>query len=161
MVVVVMGVSGAGKTTVGHLLADQLGWEFYDADELHSSENKRKMCEGIALTDADREPWLSLITDLIGKLVASNTNAVIACSALKQSYRESIVVDPAKVKIVFLKGSHELIAARIAHRRNHFMSNALLQSQFDALEEPLDAIIVDISAIPDSIVKNIREKLRL
>ena len=161
MVVLVMGVSGAGKTTIGRLLAEQLGWEFHDADDLHSHENKKKMTEGIALTDADREPWLASVRGLIEKLIASGTNAVIACSALKQSYRERIVVDPAKVKLVYLKGSRELIAQRIAHRRNHFMNRSLLESQFDALEEPRDAITVDISATPQSIVQRIGEQLRI
>jgi gluconokinase len=161
MIVVIMGVSGAGKTTVGHLLANELGWEFHDGDELHSPENKRKMSEGIALTDVDREPWLASVRDLIEKTLASGTNAVVACSALKRSYRERIVVDPSKVKIVYLKGSGELIAQRIALRENHFMNKGLLESQFDVLEEPHDAITVDISATPESIVETVRERLAL
>ncbi|HXN85127.1 MAG TPA: gluconokinase [Candidatus Binataceae bacterium] len=161
MIVVVMGVSGAGKTTIGRLLADQLGWEFLDADDLHSPENKRKMSHGVALSDEDRAPWLASVRDLIEKNIASDADAVIACSALKRSYREKIVVDPAKVKIVYLKGSRELIAQRIAQRRNHFMNNSLLDSQFDALEEPHDAITVNISGTPQAILASILEKLRL
>lgn len=161
MIVVVMGVSGAGKTTIGRLLAEQLEWEFYDADNLHSPENKRKMSDGIPLTDIDREPWLTSIRSLVEKIIASDADAVIACSALKRSYRERIVIDPSRVKLIYLKGSRELIADRIAHRRNHFMNNRLLDSQFDALEEPPDAITVDVSASPQSIVESIREKLQI
>lgn len=161
MVIVVMGVSGAGKTTVGSLLANQLGWQFHDADDLHSEQNKRKMSEGIALTDSDREPWLTSIRKLVENTLASETNAVIACSVLKRSYREKIVSDPARVKLVYLRGSRDLIAQRIAHRVNHFMNKNLLDSQFDALEEPDDAITVDISPSPQAIVESIRDKLRL
>jgi gluconokinase len=161
MIVVIMGVSGAGKTTVGHLLANELGWEFHDGDELHSPENKRKMSEGIALNDTDRQPWLASIRDLIEKISARGSNAVIACSALKQSYRDVIAGDHSRVKIVYLKGNRELIAQRIAHRTNHFINKGLLESQFDVLEEPHDAITVDISATPESIVETVRERLAL
>ncbi len=161
MVVVLMGVSGAGKTTVGRLLADQLGWEFHDADDLHSADNQRKMSHGIALNDTDREPWLAKIRDLIAKCLAGNIDAAIACSALKQSYRDRIVIDPAQVKAVYLKGSEELIAHRIARRTGHFMPADLLGNQFKTLEEPDDGIVVDISATPESIVKSIRDQLRI
>jgi gluconokinase len=159
MVIVVMGVSGAGKTTIGKMLAEQLGWEFHDADDLHSEANKAKMARGIALTDADRAPWLASIRELITNRLARNIKMVLACSALKQSYRDEIVVDPARVKIVYLKGSPELIASRIAHRTNHFMNKDLLGSQFETLEEPHDAIIVAIAPPPAVIVENIRRQL--
>jgi len=161
MVVVVMGVSGAGKTTIGKKLAAQLGWEFRDADDLHSEANKAKMKSGIALTDADRAPWLASIHALIANSLARNLNVVLACSALKQSYRDEIIVDPAQVKIVYLKGSPELIASRIAHRTNHFMNKDLLGSQFDTLEEPRDALVVDIAPPPETIVANLRKQLAL
>jgi gluconokinase len=109
----------------------------------------------------DREPWLASVRSLIEKIIARDASAVIACSALKRSYRERVVVDPSKVKIVYLKGSRQLIADRIAHRKNHFMNKDLLDSQFDTLEEPRDAITVDISAPPQAIVESVLEKLRL
>ena len=159
MVVIVMGVSGSGKTTIGQMLASSLGWEFHDGDDLHSAANKAKMHAGIALSDEDRAPWLAAIRNLIASMIAAGKNAVVACSALKQSYRDQIVVDPAKVKIVFLKGSPELIAARIGNRSGHFMNPALLQSQFDTLEEPRDAIVVDVAATPEEIVRRIRQEI--
>jgi gluconokinase len=154
-----MGVSGSGKSTIGQMLAESLGWEFHDGDDLHPEANKRKMHSGLALTDEDRAPWLLTIRNLISSIVGAGRNAVIACSALKQSYRDQIVVDPAAVKIVFLKGSAELIASRIQSRIGHFMSPTLLQSQFDTLEEPRDAIVVDIDASPAEIVRAIRAQI--
>jgi gluconokinase len=159
MVIVLMGVSGAGKTTVGLMLARQLGWEFHDADDLHSPENKRKMAAGIALTDEDRSPWLDNVRALIEQCLRTGRNAIFACSALKQSYRERIAADLPNVKIVYLKGSEDLIDARIAHRRHHFMSRGLLHSQFETLEEPHDALTVDVSGTPESIVADIRKRL--
>ena len=159
MVIVLMGVSGAGKTTVSRRLSDAIGWEFRDADDLHSEANKAKMAAGIPLTDADRAPWLTSIRDLIAHSLANDINLVLACSALKQSYRDRIVVDPARVKIVYLKGSRELIEARIAHRVSHFMNKNLLASQFETLEEPREGFVVDVASTPDSIVANIRTQL--
>ena len=159
MIVIVMGVTGAGKTTIGRALATALGWEFHDGDELHSEASKSKMHRGIALDDADRAPWLSAIRKLIMAMLAENRSGVVACSALKQSYRDEIVVDPNAVKVVYLKGSKEVIAERLRNRGGHFMNPDLLQSQFDTLEEPGDAIVVDVSMAPEAIVNAIRARL--
>lgn len=155
MIVIVMGVTGAGKTTIGRALATALGWEFHDGDDLHSEANKLKMRSGIALDDADRAPWLAAIRKLILAMLSEGRDGVVACSALKQSYRDEIVVDPKAVKIVYLKGSKEMIAERLRNRGAHFMDPDLLQSQFDTLEEPRDAIVVDIAAAPEAIVNEI------
>ena len=159
MVVIVMGVTGAGKTTVGRVLATALGWEFHDGDELHSEASKLKMHRGIALDDADRAPWLSAIRKLILAMLSEGREGVVACSALKQSYRDEIVLDPNSVKVVYLKGSKEVIADRLRNRVGHFMNPDLLQSQFETLEEPRDAIVVDVSMAPEAIVGAIRTRL--
>ncbi len=159
MVVVLMGVSGAGKTTIGKMLANKMGWEFHDADDLHSNANKAKMAGGIALMDADRAPWLASIRELIGGSLAGNIDVVLACSALKQSYRKQIALDAEQVKFVYLKGSRQLIEARIAQRQSHFMNKHLLASQFETLEEPPGGIVVDVAATPESIVEEIRHQL--
>jgi gluconokinase len=155
-----MGVTGAGKTTVGRALALALGWEFHDGDELHSDANKLKMHRGIALDDADRAPWLSAIRNLIEATLKEGRNAVVACSALKQAYRNEIVVDPKLVKVVYLKGSKDVIGERLRERSGHFMNPDLLQSQFDTLEEPRDAVVVDVSGTPEAIVSEIRARGR-
>jgi gluconokinase len=161
MVAIVMGVTGAGKTTIGRALAASLGWEFVDGDDLHSEASRQKMHRGIALDDADRAPWLSALRKLIATMLAQRRDGVVACSALKQSYREQLVVDPKAVKIVYLKGSKQLIAERLHNRSGHFMNPDLLQSQFDTLEQPRDAIAVDVSAVPEAIVNEIRGRLGL
>jgi gluconokinase len=154
-----MGVTGTGKTTVGRALATALGWEFHDGDELHSEASKLKMHRGTALDDADRAPWLSAIRKLILVMLSEGRNGVVACSALKQAYRDEIVVEPNSVKIVYLKGSKEVIAERLRNRGDHFMNPDLLQSQFDTLEEPRDAIVVDVSAAPEAIVNEVVARL--
>lgn len=158
MVLIVMGVT-AGKTTIGRALATSLGWEFHDGDELHSEASKLKMHRGVALDDLDRAPWLKALRKLIQTLLSEDRNAVVTCSALKQSYRDELVVDPKLVKIVYLKGSKELITERLRRRIGHFMNPDLLQSQFDTLEEPCNAIVVDVSAAPEAIVSEIKAKL--
>ena len=164
MVVIVMGVTGAGKSTIGNALAASLGWEFCDGDDLHSAESKRKMHRGEALTDLDRAPWIAAVRGVVEAKISSGVNGVVACSALKQAYREEIVggLDPALVRFVYLKGSEGLIGERLARRIAHFMNPQLLQSQFDTLEEPddRDAIVVDISVAPEAIVGDIRARLR-
>jgi gluconokinase len=154
-----MGVTGAGKTTVGRALAESLGWEFHDGDELHSEMAKRKMHLGIALDDADRAPWLSALRKLILGMVSEGRNGVVACSALKQSYRDELVVDPNFVRVVYLKGPKELIGERLRNRVGHFMNPELLRSQFETLEEPRDAIVVNVSMAPEAIVSGIRSQL--
>ncbi len=155
MIVIVMGVTGAGKTTIGRALATALGCEFHDGDDLHSEASKLKMHRGIALDDSDRAPWLAAIRQLIEAMLSEGRDGVVACSALKQSYRDQIVVAPSRVKIVYLKGSKEMIAEWLRNRGAHFMNPDLLQSQFDTLEEPRDAIVVDIAAAPEAIVNEI------
>jgi gluconokinase len=159
MVLILMGVTGAGKSTVGDLLARKIGWRFYDADDLHPAANKEKMNRGIALTDKDRLPWLNAVRALIEQCLSEGTDAVIACSALRQAYRNVLLVDPARVKFIYLKGSKALIEQRVAQRTGHFMNKDLLQSQFDTLEEPTDTITVDVSGDPKSIVNLIRARL--
>ncbi len=160
MIILVMGVTGAGKTTISSLLAQQLGWEFVDADSFHSPENVEKIRQGIALSDADRVPWLRAIRDAILKWIAERKNVVLACSALKREYREELVVGP-EVKVVYLKGSFELISSRLRARHGHFATEKLLASQFEALEEPEDAVSVDVSGGSEEIVAEIRRKLAL
>jgi gluconokinase len=158
MVIVVMGVTGAGKTTIGSLFAKQMGWEFADADSFHSAANKAKMHQGIALTDADRTPWLQAMHDAIVQWIAQNKNVVLACSALKHTYRDELRAGP-EVKFVYLRGAQELISERLEHRHGHFAGESILANQFAVLEEPNDAIAVDINATPEEIVGEIRKRL--
>jgi len=161
MVVILMGVSGAGKTTVGRMLASELGWNFRDGDDLHPAANRDKMNSGVALNDADRRPWLAAIRAMIDEYLAREQSAVVACSALKRSYREMLAADPARVRFVWLDGSRELIASRIAARRGHFMPPELLASQFADLEAPADAIRIDVALPPAEIVAAIRRELSI
>jgi gluconokinase len=160
MVIVVMGVTGSGKTTVGSLLAARLGWQFSDADEFHSAANKAKMHQGIPLTDADRAPWLAAMHEQIAQWVAKKRNVVLACSALKRSYRQQLWTGP-EVRFVYLRGSYELIAERLRGRIGHFADEHILAGQFTDLEEPSDAVIVDIAPAPDQIVDEICRRLNL
>ena len=159
MIILVMGVSGSGKTTIGEKLAESLGYKFADADDFHPQENIEKMRNGIALSDKDRLPWLQKMQDVIKKHLLENSNIVITCSALKASYRQMLLINHESVKLVYLKGSFELIHKRLKERLNHFMSEKLLKSQFEILEEPLEAIKVDISRPLEDIVQEILEKL--
>ncbi len=158
MIVILMGVSGSGKTTVGRLLADELGWEFLEADELHPPANIAKMRRGEPLDDADRDPWLSAIAKALDGRARAGRNAVLACSALKHSYRKRLRVSP-EVRFVYLKGRFEEIEERLGDRRGHFFSPDLLESQFEALEEPRDALVVEISNPPAAIARQIAREL--
>src|SRR5262245_19874948 len=139
MVIVLMGVAGSGKTTVGRLLAAQLGWPFRDADEFHPPANVEKMSHGIPLTDSDREPWLAGIRRYIDETLARGGRAVVTCSALKEHYRQIIVSDPARVRLVYLAGEFSVIAERLRAREGHFMKAEMLSSQFADLDPPRDA----------------------
>jgi gluconokinase len=160
LIVLVMGVTGSGKTTVGSLLAAQLGWEFADADQFHPLVNVEKMSRGIVLTDADREPWLAAMRAAIVKWLAEGKDAVLGCSALKQSYREKLGVG-GEVRLVYLKGSYELIASRLRERHGHFATEAILADQFAVLEEPRDAVVVDVGRTPEEMVAEIRGRMGL
>jgi gluconokinase len=168
MVILVMGIEGTGKTTVGKLLAERLHWEFADADDFHSAANKEKMKKGIALTDADRAPWLAAIRAQIWRWIAAGKNGVITCSALKQSYRDELLSPTAgldgsadQIETVYLHGTYELIAQRLHQRQGHFAGEALLASQFATLEEPRDAISIDVNQTPEQIVDEILRRLNL
>lgn len=153
--VIVMGVAGSGKTTVGQALAQRLGWDFYDADGFHPAENVTKMASGIPLDDADRAPWLASLHVLISVSLEENRPAVLACSALKESYRQRLLEGNDDVLVVYLKGTYELIWSRISARRDHYMKPEMLKSQFDALEEPTDVLTIDISMSVEEIVAEI------
>jgi len=156
MIVVVMGVSGVGKTTIGRLVAKQLGWRFIDADDHHPAANVAKMAAGIALEDADRWPWL----DALNQLLRKEKSAVLACSALKESYRKRLLAGIAETRIVFLDGSKALIASRLAARKHRYMPASLLDSQFAALEPPAEAIAIDVAAALEASVAAIVARLR-
>jgi gluconokinase len=160
MIVVLMGVTGSGKTTVGRALAQSLGWAFYDADDFHPPANVAKMASGVPLTDNDRWPWLDRIADLLGRVQANGSHPVLACSALKQAYRDRIA-RAGDVHFVYLKGDLATIEARLAARRHKYMPSSLLPSQFATLEEPANALVVDIRADVAVQVAAIRDGLQL
>ncbi len=155
MIILVMGVAGSGKTTIGQMLAKSLNWHFADADSFHSQDNIAKMMDGVPLTDADRIPWLQAIQATIQQWLQNHQNAVLACSALKAEYRQFLLFDEEHIKLVYLKGSFQTIQKRLQQRQNHFMNETLLQSQFDTLEEPKNSIIIDVSQSPEAIVQHI------
>jgi gluconokinase len=161
MVILLMGVSGSGKTTVGQLLAAQLRWGFADADQFHPPANIAKMSAGHPLDDADRAPWLAAIRQHIDRELAAGRNAIVTCSALKQSYRDALIADPMRVKLVYLKGTRDVLWARISARHGHFMKSSMLDSQLATLEEPAHALTVDVDQSPEHIVAAIRAGLSL
>lgn len=153
-----MGVVGAGKTTVGSLLAQKLGWHFADADDFHPAANIEKIQHSVPLDDSDRAPWLAALRNAIRHWNAEGQNAVLACSALKRKYREVLRIDG--VRFVYLKGDYDLIEHRLRARRGHFASDSILKSQFEDLEPPHDAITVEIDNSPEAIVSEIITKLK-
>jgi gluconokinase len=160
MIVVVMGVTGSGKTTVGMLLAQRLGSEFADADDFHSAANKDKMHRGIPLTDQDRLPWLAAMHEYLQQATARSRSVVLGCSALKKSYRE-LLLGSLQARLVYLKGTYQEIADRLRLRKGHFADEHILAAQFADLEEPADAITVDIAPPPATIVEEIVRQLNV
>jgi gluconokinase len=158
MILLVMGVAGSGKTTIGRMLADRLGWVYLEADDFHSAANKAKMSRGEHLTEEDRLPWLNAMHAELQAQNAKGKNAVLACSALNEEYR-SILMAGLDVKLVYLRGSKELIASRLQHRTGHFAGVAILDDQFAVLEEPKIAIVADVAEEPGEIVQEILTKI--
>jgi gluconokinase len=155
-----MGTTGAGKTTIGTMLAAQLNWEFADADTFHPPANIEKMSRGVPLTDEDRIPWLKAMREAILEWIAAGKNVVLACSALKRAYRDELRPSP-EVRIIYLKGDYTLFAERIRQRRGHFAGEGILAGQFADLEEPTDAITIDAAKSAEQIVAEIRKRLSL
>jgi gluconokinase len=170
VIVVIMGVCGCGKTSVGQALANRLGWQFFDADDFHPPANVAKMATGVALTDEDREPWLDRLATEMRAVDQQRRHAVLACSALKESYRQRIArglrgpgpegEEGAEFRIVYLKGDAKTIEPRLALRSGHFMPSSLLASQFAALEEPDDAMVIDIRQTTEAQAAQIAAALR-
>jgi len=158
MVIVVMGVAASGKTTAGRLLAEDLGWAFYDADDFHPASNVEKMSRGFPLDDEDRRPWLEALNELIRECLSLGRDAVLACSALKESYRERLLID-GRVKLAYLKASRSVIRERLTERSGHFMKAGMLDSQFAALEEPEPSTHYDATLPPAELVREIRSRL--
>jgi gluconokinase len=163
VIIVLMGVAGSGKTTVGKLLASSLSWEFADADDFHSPTNIEKMSRGEGLTDEDRLPWLRSIHDAIVQWQAQGRNVVLACSALKRSYRELLGVhsNEKDIRLVYLKSAYNVLLERLRSRKGHYANEQLLTSQLADLEEPTAAITVDAAKSPEEIISEIRKRLGL
>ena len=163
MIVIVFGVSGAGKTTIGKLLAEQLGWRFYEGDDFHPSANIEKMRSGRSLTDEDRWPWLERLREQIARSITAKENSVLACSALKRAYRGRLRVSD-DVRFVFLRGDYALIENQLRRRRGHFMNPELLKTQFADLEEPgpdEETVTIELGRSPEELVNEIKIKLGL
>jgi gluconokinase len=155
MIIAIMGVTGSGKTTIGRRLAERLGWLFFDGDDFHPPRNVRKMSAGVPLADDDRAHWLDALARLLARCEVRGQPAVLSCSALKAAYREQLGRSGAAMQWVYLRGSYETILERLEQRTGHYMPPGLLSSQFEALEEPHDALTVDISVPADEIVNTV------
>lgn len=160
LVLILMGPMGCGKTTIGKMLGEKLGWSFYDADDFHPKKNVEKMRAGIALTDEDRQLWLKKLQGKIRRWLKDRQNTILACSALKQAYRDILGVNQKAVRTVYLKGSYPLLRKRIEERQHPYMDKNLLKSQLNALEEPKDGLWVDIATTPEIIVTTIIKNLK-
>lgn len=158
-IVLLMGVAGSGKTTIGRLLASELNWPYFEADDFHSAANKDKMSRGIPLTDEDRAPWLAAIRQRIDQCISDHQSAVFTCSALKEKYRSVLRKNAPSVMLVYLAGDPATIQARLSQREAHYMKANMLQSQFAALEVPVNALTIDVSQKPAVIVAKIRQAL--
>ena len=156
MVVILMGVSGVGKTTIGRMLAEQLGWALIDADDFHPPANIEKMSRGEPLSDEDRRPWLTAIRREIKAWLATGIDGIVACSALKAAYRARLMRDGEPITFVYLRGSFDLITQRMRQRQEHYMKPGMLRSQFDALEEPADALAIDVDGVPEAVAQRVR-----
>ena len=161
MTFIVMGVAGCGKSTVGKLLADTLGWKYIEGDEYHPEENVKKMSSGIPLNDDDRYGWLVSLRTEIEKAKVKGESIVLGCSALKEKYRAILRKNDDDITFVFLKGSFEIIQQRLEKRAHHFMKAGMLQSQFDALEEPADALVCEVTMTPEEIVHHVLNKMHI
>jgi gluconokinase len=159
VVIILMGVAGVGKTTLGKRLAEELGWRFFEGDDFHPPANVAKMAAGVPLTDADRLPWLERLRGLVAEALAREEDVVLSCSALRRSYRQLLTVDPCRVRWVYLRGPQELIASRLGSRTGHFMPPSLLDSQLAALEAPEDALTVEVTPGPAEVIATIRAGL--
>ena len=155
---IIMGVAGSGKTTVGKALAEKLGWDFFDADNFHPPENIAKMAAGIPLNDSDRIPWMATLSDLLFATLKAGRHPVLACSALKESYRAQLLEGKVGIEVIYLKGNYDLLWSRLAARQGHFMKPEMLKSQFVTLEEPKDALTLDVSMPLEEMVAVVLEK---
>ena len=161
LILILMGPMGCGKTLIGKMLAEKLGWPFYDGDDFHPAENVEKMRAGVALNDEDRKLWLETLHAHIQRWLKDGQNTLLACSVLKEAYRDILGVNQSTVRTVYLKGSYEFLRDRIEGRHHPYMNKSLLRSQLDTLEEPKDGLTVDISATPEIIVSTIIKSLKL
>ncbi len=161
MLLLLMGVTASGKTTVGRLLADKLGWPFYDGDDFHPPANVEKMSHGIPLTDDDRAPWLARLHQLLADAEARGESVILGASALKEAYRRVLSEGLHSLRVVYLKGDPATLQARLDHRVGHFMPRTMLPSQMAALEEPSDAIVVNAALPPDVLTQQVLSALKL